>query len=179
MTVLPGGRPPEPTTTAGDHLAVSAGGGVFPIGRVGLWGSSIDPDDPAVGIVPGRRGHAVVRRSGAIEAAGPRPPDLAHPAAGTGDIRVVRRLPSGWWALHAGVARHLGSGRQVAVSAGAVDLAGAADPVGVDGQGRLVGTDDDVLDDPGPLDDDLVGVVTAPDGGGWWIVTTAGTIVAR
>ncbi|MEM9712921.1 MAG: hypothetical protein AAGA17_11935, partial [Actinomycetota bacterium] len=46
-------------------------------------------------------------------------------------------------------------------------------------QGRLVGTDDDVLDDPGPLDDDLVGVVTAPDGGGWWIVTTAGTIVAR
>lgn len=179
MTVLPGGRPPAPPETAEAYVLVSRGGGVFPIGRCGLWGSVVDGDDPAVGVVAGERGYAVIRSSGAIDRAGPRAPELVHLGTGLGPVLVVRRLVTGWWALHAGLARHLGSGRQVAVGAGAVDLAGAADPVGVDRQGRLVGTDGEVLDAPGPLDDDLVGVVTKADGDGWWLVTTAGTIIAR
>ena len=179
MTVLPPGRPPAAIETAGSYVLVSRGGGVFPVGRTGLWGSSIDADDPAVGVVAGRRGHVVIRASGALDRAGPLAPELVHLGSGLGPVLVVRRLVTGWWALHPGLARHLGSGRQVAVGASAVDLAGAADPVGVDRQGRLVDADGSVLDDPGPLDDDLVGVVTTGDGGGWWLVTSAGTLIAR
>ncbi len=179
MTVLPSARPPATVATAGSYLLVSRAGGVFPVGRTGLWGSTVDAEDPAVGVVAGRRGHVVVRSSGSLDRAGPHAPELVHLGTGLGPVLVVRRLATGWWALHPGLARHLGSGRQVTVGADAVDLAGAADPVGVDRQGRLVGPDGAVLDDPGPLDDDLLGVVTTGDGGGWWLVTTVGTVIAR
>ncbi|MEO1063092.1 MAG: hypothetical protein AAFZ07_16900 [Actinomycetota bacterium] len=179
MTILPGGRPPEPTRRSGAYLLVSSGGGVFPIGGGGAWGSRVDASDPTVGVIAGTRGHAVVRRTGAVERFGPEPPDVVRLGTGLGPVAVVRRLASGWWALHPGLARHVGSGRQVAVAADAVDLAGATDPLGVDGGGRLVDVDGAVLDDPGPLPGDLVGVVADAAGSGWWLVAANGSIVAR
>ena len=122
MTVLPSGRPPATVETAGSYLLVSRGGGVFPVGRTGLWGSTVDAEDAVVGVVAGRRGHVVVRSSGTLDRAGPQAPELVHLGTGLGPVLVVRRLVTGWWTLHPGLARHLSSGRQVAVGASTTRL---------------------------------------------------------
>lgn len=174
MSFLPTAEPPPMPPPTTPYLAVSRGGGVFPVGEVGRWPSRRDDEDPAVGIVAAVRGHVVVRRSGRLDAAGTGTPRLA---VAPGPVRRVRPVAGRWWALADGGATALDTGEHLELPPGTVDLVGGGEPVSLDDAGRARSPAGDLLDDPGPLDDGLLGAVGGA--AGWWLVTTSGRIHGR
>ncbi|MEM9606565.1 MAG: hypothetical protein AAGA99_04015 [Actinomycetota bacterium] len=175
MTFVPTAELPSPPPTGAPHVAVSAAGGVFPVGAVGFWGSRLDPDDPAVGVIAAARGTAVVRRSGRVDTAGPDAPVVRAPSI---EVRAVRRLGGRWWALGDRRVVALDDGESFGVAAGSIDVVRHGEgPVGVDRSGAVRSPDGAVLDDPGGLDGELLGAIDGAEG--WWIVARSGTVLAR